>query len=128
MLVSTVKKVKDVSYTTAAANSTLASLSCSLPSSLPLASSLACLLAHSLTHSFTRSACPHSTMSMRRNNTRQANANMSGSSIQPMSMPSTMSNVQPHMTKFDILLLNDNRDNYTYWCKTVTLVLKYKGL
>ena len=30
--------------------------------------------------------------------------------------------------KFDLQPLNDNGDNYTQWCKMITLMLKYKGL
>jgi hypothetical protein len=30
--------------------------------------------------------------------------------------------------KFDLWPLNDNGDNYTQWCKMITLMLKYKGL
>jgi len=31
-------------------------------------------------------------------------------------------------TKLKVPLLDDNGDNYTHWCKMITLVLKYKGL
>jgi len=30
-------------------------------------------------------------------------------------------------SKYGVLLLNDNRDYYTHWCKMVTLVLKHRG-
>jgi len=33
-----------------------------------------------------------------------------------------------HQAKLEIPLLNDSGDSYTRWCKTVTLVLKYRGL
>jgi len=42
------------------------------------------------------------------------------------SMP--MARAPFHQAKLEIPLLNDSGDSYTCWCKTVTLVLKYRGL
>jgi len=33
-----------------------------------------------------------------------------------------------HQAKLEIPLLDDSGDSYTRWCKTVTLVLRYRGL
>jgi len=70
-------------------------------------------------------------------------ANSQGTSMQPPASPSTLTATVtlpalpalpvpakplPQHMKFDLQPLNDNGDNYTQWCKIITLMLKYKGL
>ena len=45
----------------------------------------------------------------------------------PPALPVPAKPLPQHM-KFDLQPLNDNGDNYTQWCKMITLMLKYKGL
>jgi len=60
--------------------------------------------------------------------TSQANApSGSGSQATSATTPAP-AKPQPQHTKFEIPLLDDSGDDYTHWCKTVTLVLKFKGL
>ena len=75
--------------------------------------------------------------------TRRTRANSQGTSLQPPAGPSTSTAAAtspaplappapakafPQHMKFDLRPLNDNGDNYTQWCKMITLMLKYKGL
>src|SRR5712671_2701062 len=73
----------------------------------------------------------------------RTHTNSQGTSMQPPAGPSTpMAMVTllapptppvpakplPQHMKFDLRPLNDNGNNYTQWCKMITLMLKYKGL
>src|SRR5216683_1910218 len=75
--------------------------------------------------------------------TRHTHANSQSTSMQPPAGPSTSTAMAtppvppappapakslPQHMKFDLRPLNDNGDNYTQWCKMITLMLKYKGL
>jgi hypothetical protein len=42
--------------------------------------------------------------------------------------PSVATKPQPQHAKFNVPLLDDSGDDYTHWCKMVSLVLKYRGL
>ena len=63
--------------------------------------------------------------SSRRN---QANSSSSSGPQDTNAAPSVATKPQPHHAKFDVPLLDDSGDDYTHWCKTVSLVLKYRGL
>ena len=58
--------------------------------------------------------------SSRRN---QANSSSGSGPQDTNAAPSVAAKPQPHHAKFDVPLLDDSGDDYTHWCKTVSLVL-----
>jgi hypothetical protein len=62
-------------------------------------------------------------------NANQPAASGSGSQAASTTAPGVLTARAPfHQAKLEIPLLDDSGDSYTQWCKTVTLVLRYRGL